>query len=77
MKEEQALNIVAMALTASPEALKGILRERVTLVETSAKLIEAMEEARTACGCHTLKPAPPTPCAPCAILDAAIVRYKR
>lgn len=77
MKSEQALNVVALALTASPEALKGILRERVALVEARTAMIEAMEKARAACGCATLKPAPPTPCEPCAILHAAIVRYKR
>lgn len=40
-------------------------------------LIEAMEKAKTACGCQTLKPAPPTPCEPCAIIDAALVKYRR
>lgn len=77
MKSEQALNLVVMAMMASPEAVKGLVRERVALVETRRGLIEAMEKAKTACGCQTLKPPPPTPCEPCAVIDAALLKYRR
>ena len=42
MKSEHALNIVAMALSTNPEAIKGLCRERVALVETRRGLIEAL-----------------------------------